>query len=158
MFSTPILGSLLRGVKAISANRDGTDARVMMDCLKCLKNGEKIALYPEGTRNKTDQDFLPFHHGATAMAIKAKAPIIPIVLCKKPRLFRLTHVLVGEPIELTEYYDKKLTSEDMVEADEKLRQHMLQMKKEHMEFLQNKKKQRVFVGNHKNPLFFIIVW
>lgn len=140
LFSKPILGGIFRRVKAISANRDGNDARVMMDCLKCLKNGEKIALYPEGTRNKTDQDFLPFHHGAAAMAIKAKAPIVPIVLYKKPRFFRLTHVLVGDPIELTEYYDKKLTADDMKAADETLRQRMIQMKKEHTEFLQNKKK------------------
>ena len=140
LFSKPILGWLLRKVKAISANRDGNDARVMMDCLKCLKNGEKIVLYPEGTRNKTEQECLPFHHGAAVMAIKAKAPIIPIVLYKKPRFFRLVHVLVGEPIELTEYYDKKLTAEDLALADDKLLQCMLEMKKAHTDFLQNKKK------------------
>jgi 1-acyl-sn-glycerol-3-phosphate acyltransferase len=142
LFSKPILRWLLRKVKAIPANRDGNDARVMMDCLKCLKNGEKIALYPEGTRNKTDQEFLPFHHGAAAMAIKAKAPIVPIVLYKRPRFFRLVHVIVGEPLELTEYYDKKLTVEDLALADEKLLRCMIEMKKAHTEFLENRKKDR----------------
>ena len=140
IFDKPVLGWFLRTVKAIPANRDGNDARVMINCLKCLKNGEKIAVYPEGTRNKTEEDFLPFHHGAAAMAIKAKVPVIPVVLYKKPRWFRLSHVLIGDPMELTEYYERKLTAEDLVEADEKLRQLMLSMKKAHREFLQNKKK------------------
>ncbi len=140
LFNKPFLSWLLRCVKAIPARRDGNDARAMIECMKCLKNGEKIALYPEGTRNKTDQEFLPFHHGAAAMAIKAKAPIVPIVLYKRPRFFRMTHLIIGEPIELTEYYDKKLTGEDMMAADEKLRQIMIEMKKEHTNFLQNKKK------------------
>lgn len=140
LFSVPILGWAMRRVKAIPANRDGNDARAMIDCLKCLKNGEKIVVFPEGTRNKTKEEIRPFHHGAAAMAIKAKAPIVPIVLYKKPRFFRMTHVIIGEPMELSEYYEKKLTAEDLLAADETLKQRILDMKKEHGEFLQSKKK------------------
>ena len=75
---------------------------------KCLKNGEKVVLYPEETRNKTDAEILPFKHGASVMAIRTKTPIIPIMLYNKPRFFRMTHVLIGDPVELTEYYDRKL--------------------------------------------------
>lgn len=140
IFNKPILGWFLRKVKAIPANRDGNDARVMINCLKCLKNGEKIAIYPEGTRNKTQEDFLPFHHGAAAMAIKARVPVIPIVIYNKPKCFRMTHLIIGDPMELSEYYERKLTADDLIEADEKLRQRMLAMKNEHRAFLQNKKK------------------
>ncbi len=141
-FETPVIGWALRRVKGISANRDGNDVRVILDSFKCLKNGEKIALYPEGTRNKIGVDMLPFHHGAAMMAIKAKVPIIPIMLYKKPRFFRMAHVLIGEPFELTEYYDRKLTEEEMIEADEKIRLLMLSMRESHKEFLASKKKRR----------------
>ena len=47
---------------------------------------------------------------------------------------------MGEPFEFTEYYDKKLTDEDFVEADEKLRQKMLALREEHTKFLESKKK------------------
>ena len=140
IFNKPILSWFLRTVKAIPANRDGNDARVMINCLKCLKNGEKVAVCPEGTRNKTQEDFLPFHPGAAAMAIKAKVPVIPMVIYKKARVFKMAHILVGEPIELSEYYDRKLTADDLIEAAEKLRQLMIAMKNEHKEFLANKKK------------------
>ena len=138
--SMPLIGFLFRKVKGISVNRDGNDVRALLDCFKCLKNGEKICIFPEGTRNKTGVELQPFRHGAAAIAIKSKAPIIPMMLYSKPRFFRMTHVLMGEPIELSEYYDKKLTEEDYAEADMKLYNVMLNLRAEHTEFLQSKKK------------------
>lgn len=141
-FEAPILGWLLGRVKAICANRDGNDVRAILDCFKCLKNGEKICIFPEGTRNKTEAEMLPFHHGAAAIAIKCKTPILPIMMYKRPRFFRRTHVLIGEPFELTEYYDRKLTEADFAEADNKIRDIMLDMRKQHAEYLENKKKKK----------------
>ena len=136
----PIVGAIAASVKVIPVNRDGNDVRALLDCFKCLKNGEKLAIFPEGTRNKTGADMLPFKHGASAMAIRTKSPILPMMIYKKPRWFRKTHILMGEPFEFTEYYDKKLTDEDFVEADEKLRQKMLALREEHTKFLESKKK------------------
>ena len=130
----------MRNVKALVANRDGKDVRVLLDSLKCLKNDDKIVIFPEGTRNKTDAEMLPFHHGAAMMAIKSNSPIIPIVLYKKPKMFRMTHVLIGEPILFEEYFDRKLTEADYLEADDKIRERMLQLRKEHTDFLKTKKK------------------
>ncbi|MBQ5929485.1 MAG: 1-acyl-sn-glycerol-3-phosphate acyltransferase [Clostridia bacterium] len=135
----PVVNFLFRKVKGISVNRDGNDVRALLDCFKCLKNGEKICIFPEGTRNKTGAELQPFRHGAAAIAIKAKAPIIPIMIYKKPRYFRMTHVLVGDPVELAEYYDRKLTETDYSEADAKLYNIMLDLRKKHKEFLETKK-------------------
>lgn len=140
IFKMPLIGLLAKGTKAISVNRDGSDVRGLLDCLKCLKNGEKICIYPEGTRNKGDENtMLPFHHGAAMMAIRTKTPIIPIVIYKKPRFFRCTHILVGETIELKEYYDRKLSEDELADIDSWLRQHMLDMRQAHKEFLESKK-------------------
>ena len=141
-FEAPILGWLLGKVNASCANRDGNDVRAILDCFKCLKNGEKICIFPEGTRNKTEAEMLPFHHGAAAIAIKCKTPILPIMMYKRPRFFRRTHVLIGEPFELTEYYDRKLTEAEFEEADNKIRDIMLDMRKQHAEYLENKKKKK----------------
>lgn len=143
LFSKPIIAWALRKVKGISANRDGNDVRVVMDSFKCLKNGEKIALFPEGTRNKIGADLLPFHHGAAMISIKTKSPIVPIMIYEKPRWFRVAHILIDEPFELTEYYDRKLTEDEMNEADEKIRQRMLDMRAKHREWLESKKKKKV---------------
>lgn len=112
-------------LKAIEVNRDGNDVRAVMDSLKCLKNGEKISLFPEGTRNKTDAEMLPFKSGAAVMAIKAKVPVVPMMIYKKPKPFRLNHILMGEPFEFTEYYGRKMTDDLVKEADEKLLNKLL---------------------------------
>ena len=138
-FETPIIGALARSVKAICANRDGNDVRAILDSMKCLKNGEKICIFPEGTRNKTNAPMLPFHHGAAMLSIKTKSPIIPMMIYKRPRWFRRTHVLIGEPMEFSEYYGKKMTEEEMAGVDEKLREYMLNMREQHAEFLANKR-------------------
>ena len=142
VFETPIVRSVFRGIKAICVNRDGNDVRGMLDAFKCLKNNEKVAIFPEGTRNKTDAEMLPFKSGASMMAIRTKTPIIPIMMYNRPKFFRVTHVLIGEPIELTEYYDKKLTDQDYAEADEKLRNHMLEMRAQHKAYLESKKRKK----------------
>ncbi len=142
VFETFGLRVLARGVKAVPVNRDGNDVRALLECFKCLKNNEKIVIYPEGTRNKTDAEMLEFKHGASVMAIRTKTPIIPIVLYERPRFFRKAHILIGDPFEFSEYYDRKLTDEDYTEADNKLRDMMLQMRKDHAEFLRLEKEKK----------------
>lgn len=135
----PVLGAVMRKVKALVANRDGTDVRVLLDSMKCLKNEQKIVIFPEGTRNRDGGEMLPFHHGAALMAIKAKAPVVPMVIYNKPKLFGMTHILMGEPIEFKEYYDRKLTDEEYNEADNKIRERMIALREEHTQFLNTKK-------------------
>ena len=123
--------------------RDGSDIRTLMDAMKVLKNGEKVSLFPEGTRNKvSEEEFLPFHGGAALLAIKTQTPVIPFVICSRPRVFRMTHVVFGEPMELTEFYGKKLTPEDYDKADELLKQRLYELRAEHRAYLANRKKKR----------------
>ncbi len=137
----PVLGAACRGAKVIFLERNGEDVHGLMDALRCLKNGEKIAVYPEGTRNKSQEDeFLEFHSGAAMLAIKTHTPIVPIVCYKKTRPFRLNHVLIGEPFELKEYYGQRLTQELLEEASAKLRDYLIGMRDEHTRMLEAKKK------------------
>ncbi len=142
LFSKPVLGWALKKCKAIPASRDGHDLRVVLDSFKCLKNGEKICIFPEGTRNRTGEPLAPFQHGASAIAIKAKVPVVPMMIYKKPRFFRRTHVIVGAPFELNEYYGKKLTEADYQQADEVIRTRILELGQEHEAFLASKKKKK----------------
>ncbi len=141
ILEAPVLGWWARKVGVIGAMRDGSDVRTLMDSMKVLRSGEKISIFPEGTRNKeSDEEFLPFHGGAAMLAIKTKTPIVPFAICNRPHVFRKTHVRFGEPIELSEYYDKKLTAEDYAEADEKLKQRIYDLRAEYRQFLAAKKK------------------
>ena len=135
----PVFGAVISAAKTIFVGRDGTDARAIMDALKCLKSGEKVAIYPEGTRNKTDQPFLPFKSGSALLAIRAQVPIVPMVVYGKSRFWRRTDIIIGESFELSEYYGMKLTEELLKEADEKILAAMQGLMEKHKQLLEEKK-------------------
>ena len=140
ILEAPVVGWFSRKVGVIGAMRDGSDVRTIMESMKVLKNGEKLSLFPEGTRNKvSEEEFLPFHGGAAMFAIKTKTPVVPFAICSRPRVFHMTHVVFGEPFELSEYYDKKLLPEDYEQADELLKQRLYALRDEHRAFLAAKK-------------------
>ncbi len=143
VLEAPILNKWGYRIGAIGAMRDGSDVRTLMNAMRVLKNGEKVSLFPEGTRNKTDGDeFLPFHGGAALMAIKTKSPIVPFVICNRPRILHMTHIVFGEPMELSEYYDRKLSPEDYARIDDMLRDRLYELREEHRAMLREKKERR----------------
>ena len=135
----PIFAFFLKKLKTIFVNRDGNDARAIMDGLKCLKHGDKLAVYPEGKRNTTDQTFLPFKSGCALFAIRAKVPVVPVVLYGKARFLRKNYALYGEPFDLREYYGQKLTEEVLREADAKILAKMQALWTEFDQTMQKKK-------------------
>lgn len=140
LFEKGLMKKFVTKCECIPVNRDGTDVKAVMLAMKYLKMGECVVIFPEGTRNKTKEVFLPFRSGATAISIKTKTPIVPIVQVKKIRIFRKSHVLIGEPMEFTEYYDKRLTEEDIKKCDDILRDKLYEMYIQLGEMLNKKKK------------------
>jgi len=72
-----------------------------------IRSGSSFLIFPEGTRSRTDQ-LLSFKKGGFIMAIKARAPIVPVAIqggrAAMHRGSRVIHpvtvsVRVGEPIE-----------------------------------------------------------
>ncbi len=73
------------------------------------KSGISICIFPEGTRNGTDQDFLPFHEGSFKIAEKADVPVLPITMVgtngifedHMPRIKRQTVIIeYGKPFHI----------------------------------------------------------
>ena len=114
--------------ECIPVKRDGSDVQAIKDAMRYLKNDGVINIYPEGTRNRSYADLLPFHSGAAALSIKMKAPIIPIVQIKKLKPFRKSHIIYGDPIEFRQFYNKKVTKEDLEECDKQLRDAIINMR------------------------------
>lgn len=141
--SAPTFKGFAKKIGVITAKRDGSDIRTLTDAMKCLKNGEKVVLFPEGTRNRvSEEEFLPFHAGAALMAIKTQTPILPFVVCSRPKLFKRVHVVFGEPFELSEYYDRKLSREDYEEAERKILEKMYSIRAAHRTYLKEKKESK----------------
>ncbi len=59
-----------KAVGCISVDRSVHDGKAKGEAIETLKNGGAIGLFPEGTRNKTQEFLLPFKFGAVSMAKK----------------------------------------------------------------------------------------
>lgn len=127
LFEKGLSKKFVNKCQCIPVNRDGNDLKAVMQAMKYLKNGETVVIFPEGTRNKTQEMFLPFKSGAAALSIKTKTPIIPVVQVRKIKFLRRSHVIYGEPFEFTEFYGKKLTEEDIAVCDGILREKMAEL-------------------------------
>jgi len=142
VLSQPFVGFMAKRVKVIPVARGTKDAKPLNNCLRCLKNGEKVVVFPEGTRNRTDKPLLPFKSGASVMAIKARVPVVPMLIYNRPKAFRMTHIIVGEPFELSDFYGEELTDVRRKEADAILVNKLMALREEHTAYLAAKKGRR----------------
>ena len=70
------------------------------NAINLLKEEKSIGIFPEGTRNKTDQLLLPLRKGTTLLAKKTNAKIIPFAITGKYRPFGGLTIEFGEPIDV----------------------------------------------------------
>ncbi|MBE5756979.1 MAG: 1-acyl-sn-glycerol-3-phosphate acyltransferase [Clostridiales bacterium] len=138
IYEKKIWHGILNRLGAIPIDRENVDLPSMMKAIRTLKEGHKLVVYPEGTRNKTgSNEIQEVKAGAVLFSIKAKKPIVPVIAYKKSKLFRRTYLYVGEPFEFSEFYDKKLTGQDYKELDVVLKEKMVEARKTLIDLVEN---------------------
>ncbi len=95
---------------AIPVNRDGNDAYSLKRALKVIDSQELLGIFPEGTREKGE--VLSFKPGVSMLSVRTKTPLIPIYIEGNYKIFSKLNVIIGKPIDLSEYYGKKLSVAD----------------------------------------------
>ncbi|HYE83807.1 MAG TPA: lysophospholipid acyltransferase family protein [Clostridia bacterium] len=110
LFRNVFLRALMDGLGAFPIKRGEADIKSIKTSLKLLGSGKVLGLFPEGTRKKTSE--MTAEPGIAMLAVKSKVPVLPVAIISSYKFFRRTKVIIGKPIELTEYYDRKLLNED----------------------------------------------
>ncbi len=106
----PVVGFLLKKAGIIGINRGKSDMAAVKECLRVLKNGEKLLMFPEGTRVK-DGENSEAHTGAAMFATRTGTPLIPVYISPKKRRFRKTTVVFGQPYH-PEFEGRKPSADD----------------------------------------------
>lgn len=110
LFKNIFSRALMNSLGTYPVKRGEADIRSIKTSLKLLGSGKILGLFPEGTRNKTSE--IVAEPGIAMLAIKSKVPVLPIAIISSYKFFKRTKVIIGKPIDLTEYYDIKLKNED----------------------------------------------
>lgn len=110
----------------IPVNRNIKDNSAKEHALDILKQGQAIGLFPEGTRNRTNEFLLPFKYGAVSMAQKADACIVPVGITGdyKFRSKNLT-TRIGKPF--------KVNNLSLEEANNKLKEEISSLMNQSLE-------------------------
>lgn len=117
MLRIPLLVNWMRNLHCLFLDRENLKEgmKTILAAIEKLKSGISICIFPEGTRNRESDTFLPFHAGSLKIAEKAKCPIVPMAIVNAGDIFedhfpkiKKTKVIVeyGEPI-YTDRLDKE---------------------------------------------------
>lgn len=79
LFRYPLLGLLLRWVRAFPVRRGEADREAIASGLRILQAGGVVGIFPEGTRS-LDGRLLSLQGGTAFLALKSGAPIVPVAI------------------------------------------------------------------------------
>ena len=99
-------------VGCISVDRSAHNGVAKAEAIRYLKMGSAVGLFPEGTRNRTEAELLPFKKGAAKMAREINCPIVPFAVTGEYK-FRSKNLMVrfGNPIDVGEKTVEEVTEE-----------------------------------------------
>ena len=116
----PLLSWWIRWLHGLFLDRENIreGLKTILAAIETVKSGISMAVFPEGTRNRGEDEgvLLPFHEGSFKIATKPGVPIVPMALCHTSQAFedhfprvKATHIILeyGEPVD-----PAKLTGDD----------------------------------------------
>ena len=89
MVKWPLLSNWMRNLHCLFLDRNNIKEglKTILAGVEKVKNGISICIFPEGTRNKVADTFLPFHDGSFKIAEKGKVPVIPMTIVNSAAVF-----------------------------------------------------------------------
>lgn len=120
----PLLGSLLIDWRS--------PAKVLDKALAVLRRQEVVGIFPEGTRNPDKRSLVLGKTGVARLALEARCPVVPVGYIGQPiesvwDVFKIyvwkrqkSRIIIGQPIDLSAYYDKLITRELLYEVTDKI--------------------------------------
>lgn len=128
LMRVPVLGFLLKKVGVIGVDRGKADVGAIKEAMKALKGGEKLLMFPEGTRVEEGSEGTA-HTGAAMLSTRTGVPILPIYIPRKKKWFRKTAVVFGEAY-YPEYEGRRPTAEDYERISAQLMERVAALKEQ----------------------------
>lgn len=93
----PVVGWLLGKAGVFGIERGKADIGAIKTAMKKLRAGEKMIMFPEGTRVAEEAEDHEAKTGVAMLALRTGVPIVPIYIPGEKKWFRPTPVVIGEP-------------------------------------------------------------
>ena len=106
LYKNKFLAALGWVFEAIPVKRDEKDVTAIKESLKALKNGQCIALFPEGTRNGLEKG-QKAKDGVAFFAIRSGAKVLPCGIKGGDKNNRKVTIKYGKPLDFSKYKGTK---------------------------------------------------
>lgn len=106
----PVIGWILKKAGIIGVKRGKSDITAIKECMRVLRNGERLLMFPEGTRVKEGES-VDAHSGAAMLATRTGVPILPVYITPDKKAVKKVKVVFGQPYR-PEFEGRKATPED----------------------------------------------
>lgn len=97
IMSVPVIGWILKKAGVFAVERGKSDVGAVKEAIKCLKGGDKLLLFPEGTRHRDGTLDESGKTGAAMFSVRTGTPLVPIYIPAEKKWFARTPVVFGEP-------------------------------------------------------------
>ena len=94
----PLFGWIYQFATVIVDRKNNESRRKSYEAMKrVLNNGLDMLIYPEGTRNKTNNPLKSFYDGAFRLSVDTGKPIVPVVILNTKRILPAKPILFLRP-------------------------------------------------------------
>ncbi|MBQ2946266.1 MAG: 1-acyl-sn-glycerol-3-phosphate acyltransferase [Bacilli bacterium] len=114
-----------KGNGCIPVDRSKKDSSAKEKALEILNNNGAIGIFPEGTRNRTNEILQPFKYGAVSLAQKTDATIVPFAITGQ-------YKFASKDLTVTFAEPFKVGDMTLEEANEKLYKEVLKLLKKNI--------------------------
>jgi len=116
----------LTKLHCILVDRHNVDMEAMRACMKAVKMKKILLIFPEGTRHHEGQ-MEHIEAGTALIAMRSKAPVVPIYFDRKLSFFKITNLYVGEEIPYDDLLERGINAETCEEMNERMREAFRKM-------------------------------
>lgn len=84
-----LLKDWMKAIHCLFLDRDNIKEglKTILKGVEEVKSGTSLCIFPEGTRNRVNDTFLPFHEGSFKIAEKGGVPVVPMVILNSAAIF-----------------------------------------------------------------------
>ncbi len=102
LFRIPIFSTMIRNYGAIPVARGGFNMETLKLAIQMLKQGNMLAIFPEGTRQRGTL-VGEGKKGAASIALRSGAKVLPVAIIGNYRWFQPMTVIYGEAFNAAEF-------------------------------------------------------
>lgn len=121
LFKTKPGAWLFRKLHVIPVQRGQMDLQAMRSATQVLRDGQPLAIFPEGTRSR-DGKLQAMLSGAALLALRSDAPVIPMYVTGRYSFRQHPRLVVGRPLRVQDLRECGADSQTAEELLDRLRE------------------------------------